>query len=126
MAAVTTCRYECPANCGDPTLASPEFCNRSTCEVQCLPGCGGCGFGEVCNQAECACQCVENQTCSAGFEWDPESCSCACDTDVQCGPTRVLNPDTCACDCGPNCGNACGGSTPLCQQSACECRGIGG
>ena len=123
---VTTCRYECPANCGDPTLASPEFCNRSTCEVQCLPGCGGCGFGEVCNQAECACQCVENQTCSAGFEWDPESCSCACDTDVQCGPTRVLNPDTCACDCGPNCGNACGGSTPLCQQSACECRGIGG
>ncbi|HEY1101335.1 MAG TPA: hypothetical protein VGF99_20525, partial [Myxococcota bacterium] len=122
----TTCQWECPANCGDPTLASPEFCNRATCEVQCLPNCGGCGFGEVCNQAECACQCVENQTCAAGFVWDSESCSCGCDTTTSCGPTRVRNPDTCACECGANCNDACGGNAPLCQQSACECRGIGG
>ena len=123
----TTCRYECPANCGAPgALASPEFCNRTTCEVQCLPNCGGCGFGETCNQAECACQCVENATCAPGFAWDSNACECACDTGIECGPTRVLNPDTCACECGDNCNDACGGATPLCQQSACDCRGIGG
>jgi len=94
--------------------------------VQCLPNCGGCGTGETCNQAECACQCVENATCAPGFAWDSDACECACDTGIQCGPTRVLNPDTCSCECGTNCNNACGGATPLCQQSACECRGIGG
>jgi hypothetical protein len=122
----TSCRYECPADCGEAGLADTEFCNRATCEVQCLPGCGGCGAGEACDEAACACQCVEDATCAPGFVWNTETCSCGCDTTQECGPTRVLNVDTCSCECGANCNDACSGGTPLCQQSACECRGIGG
>jgi hypothetical protein len=124
---VTTCSYQCPADCGSgDAVAAPEFCNRATCEVQCLPACGGCGVGEACNADACACECVESATCAPGFVWNTETCSCGCDTTVDCGPTRVINPDTCACECGDNCNDACGGATPICQQSLCECRGIGG
>ena len=114
-------------------LPADERCNRRTCEVECLPGCGGCGVGETCNQAECACQCSEDATCAPGFVWNTDTCSCGCDTSINCGPTRELNPDTCSCDCGDanddgrvDCNNACTGATPLCQTSLCTCRGIGG
>ncbi|MBM4281638.1 MAG: hypothetical protein FJ137_13065 [Deltaproteobacteria bacterium] len=128
----TTCSYQCPADCGVGVLAPTERCNRKTCTVECRAGCGGCGFGEVCDQALCACVCEENATCAAGFVWDPEACGCTCDLQQACGPTRVLNPDTCACECGVdargnvNCNNACGGTTPICQQSLCACRELEG
>jgi hypothetical protein len=38
----------------------------------------------------------------------------------------VLNVETCSCDCGTKCNGACTGGTPICQQSLCECRGLGG
>ncbi len=128
-----SCDYECPSTCGQATApVLPEFCNPSTCEVQCLPSCGGCAVGEECNAAACACECVENATCGPGFAWDVSSCSCSCDTGQACAATHVLNPDTCACECGEdaggavNCNNACSGGTPICQPSLCVCKGLGG
>jgi hypothetical protein len=129
-----SCSYQCPDDCGEAGgVAAPEFCNRTTCEVQCLPSCGGCGANEACDAAACACVCVEDATCAPGFAWNAETCSCGCDTGTQCGPNRELNPDTCACECGDanddgtvDCNGACGGASPVCQPSLCECRGLGG
>ena len=124
---VASCSYVCPDDCGEADgVARPEFCNTTTCEVQCLPACGGCAVGDECNEEACACECVEDATCAACFVWSAETCSCGCDTTVDCGPTRVINPDTCACECGDNCNDACTGATPICQQSLCTCRGLGG
>ena len=125
------CRYECAANCGEAAApAFPEFCNQNTCEIQCLPACGGCAVGEQCNSSACACECVPSATCSPGFAWDTNSCSCSCDVGQRCPSTHVLNVETCACECGEdaagivNCNNACTAATPLCQPSLCSCQGI--
>jgi hypothetical protein len=121
----TTCSYVCPDDCGVGDLQPTERCNATTCTVECAPGCGGCGFGEVCDAGSCACVCVQNATCAPGFSWDTGTCACA--VDVVCPPTHVLDPATGRCLCGTddagvaNCNGACGGATPVCQRSLCIC-----
>jgi hypothetical protein len=142
----------CPSDCGTGGPIPPEqTCNSTTCQLECLPDCGGCPLGQVCDPTpgNCSCSCPADPCDNppAGFACNPSTCELECQgcpgtqgTNAVCNmntceyecsgcgtgdaPARNycnISPDVCDYACMPDCGGCPGNTTCNMGDCACEC-----